>query len=231
MTMFFQLLVIFSVLALAVIAPIIAVRLSRIHKEHGTLQGKFTELQNKLKMLDEANSRLRGESSYLKAYLEGREAATVTPDPNGEQKAGIPVSFENVLGRLGFTFEEVEDSWEYETLPESIRLSFATREDRDRTIAVCSSCMDSGLAVVCSEDRNLHPGGSLGIFCTDCGRGRLFSEVNKVRRAANLPELPDGQLMQAMFVLQEEAKRLGIRYKQKTSVPPPDPEPAPSPVP
>ena len=215
--MFWQIFQTFGIVVLMVIAIMTAVRLMRIQNEHSELQSKTRGLLDRLDLLAEDNTRLRGEVAYFKAYLDGRDAAATPSAPSGGEPTGVPVSFKEALGRLGFSFSEDVDWWEYEHLPASIRLSFDTFEDEGKAYAKCIACMDPGLAVVESEARDLHPGQSLGIFCTDCGRGRLFPEVNKLRRLAGLPELPDGQLMQSIFVLQAEAKRLGIRQQAEVA--------------
>ncbi|MFA5186218.1 MAG: hypothetical protein WC551_07055 [Patescibacteria group bacterium] len=51
---------------------------------------------------------------------------------------------------------------------------------------------------------------NLGYFCTNCGEGRLFENIGRIREASGLPTLPDGNMFAILNVLERSALEHGL---------------------
>lgn len=162
----------------------------------------------------EVLKRLEDQVHEQRLILEARTCVDV-PTPEDEAK---PVkrgkTLADRLKDLGLSHSFPDWTWDYLEIPEEIRGDFAPpipcsdEESEPATGASCHSCGEEDeLVTVYCDSHHLHPGKSFGIFCLDCGRGRLFPEVNNLRKVAGLPELPDRQLMSLILMLEGEAKK------------------------
>ena len=82
---------------------------------------------------------------------------------------------------------------------------------------LCQYCQSYADEVVCGNAA-INPS-KLGVFCTSCGCGRLFDEVNATRKHVALPALPNGNLFQILNVLERDALEKGIIHAPVAAAP------------
>ncbi|MBI5654233.1 hypothetical protein HZC53_01065 [Candidatus Uhrbacteria bacterium] len=78
-------------------------------------------------------------------------------------------------------------------------------------VALCRRCQNS-VDQVQSRNPAINPC-NLGYFCNDCGEGRLFESVKRVREANGLPSLPDSNLFSILDVLERFALKNGLLHE------------------
>ncbi|MFA4954915.1 MAG: hypothetical protein WC641_06400 [Patescibacteria group bacterium] len=82
---------------------------------------------------------------------------------------------------------------------------------------LCQYCQSYADEVVCGNAA-INPS-KLGFFCTSCGCGRLYNEVNAVRKHVALPALPNGNLFGILNVLERDALEKGIIHAPVAEAP------------
>ncbi|MDQ7814295.1 MAG: hypothetical protein RDU25_00600 [Patescibacteria group bacterium] len=99
-------------------------------------------------------------------------------------------------------------------ISEDIRHNFTQTTSREALCRRCQNYVD----LVRSSNPAINPSG-LGFFCICCGEGRLFQNIELIRKANRLPSLPDSNLFAILDVLECFALKNGLIHEPTSEKP------------